>query len=190
MGEWPHLGDTTYVACGADAIIANPGTLTGSIGVIMQVSNVEGLMKWIGLKTYTYKSGKYKDLGSPFREPTSADQEILMGVIESVYNQFVEAVAEGRNMAIDEARKLADGRIFSGRQAMEFGLVDEMGNFQDAIKMAARMSGIRGKPHVIYPKKKRSILDFLLEEVASGLINGMRTFNYQLYYLGPLATSF
>ena len=179
-----------YIACGADAIIANPGTLTGSIGVIMQFSNFEGLMKLIGVKSYTFKSGKHKDLGSPFREPTPADQEIVMGVIESVYDQFVEVVAEGRNMDVDTVRKLADGRIFSGRQAMEHGLVDQMGNLQDAIAMAAKMSGIRGKPNVIYPRKRRNIFDILLGKVVLRLVERMRTFNHQLYYRVPLASSF
>lgn len=179
-----------YIASGADAIVANPGTLTGSIGVIMQFSNIEGLMKLIGLKTYTFKSGKHKDLGSPFREPTPADQRIVMEVIESVYDQFVEAVAQGRNMDVATVRKLADGRIFSGRQAMEHGLVDQMGNLQDAINMAAKMSGIRGKPNVIYPKKRRNIMDFLLGKVIMKLIERMRTLNYQLYYQVPPASSF
>lgn len=179
-----------YIASGADVIVANPGTLTGSIGVIMQFSNIEGLMKLIGLKTYTFKSGKHKDLGSPFREPTPADQRIVMEVIESVYDQFVEAVAQGRNMDVATVRKLADGRIFSGRQAMEHGLVDQMGNLQDAINMAAKMSGIRGKPNVIYPKKRRNIMDFLLGKVIMKLTERMRTLNYQLYYQVPPASSF
>lgn len=178
-----------YIASGADAIVANPGTLTGSIGVVMQFSNVQGLMKLIGLRTYTFKSGEHKDLGSPFREPTAADQKIVMGVIESVYDQFVEAVAEGRDMDMDAVRKLADGRIFSGRQAMQHGLVDEMGNLQDAVSIAARLSGIRGKPHVIYPRKKPSIMDFLLNKVVLGLIERIRTLNHQIYYQAPLASS-
>ncbi len=179
-----------YIACGTDVIVANPGTFTGSIGVIMQFSNIEGLMKLVGLKTYTFKSGTYKDIGSPFREPTSGDEEIVMGVIESVYNQFVEAVAEGRSMDVDAVRKIADGRIFSGRQAMEHGLIDQMGNLQDAIDLAAQLSGIRGKPNVIYPKKKRNIIDFLLEKVAMKLIEGLKTSNLQLYYKVPAASSF
>lgn len=179
-----------YIACGADAIVANPGTFTGSIGVIMQFSNIEGLMELIGLKTYTFKSGKYKDIGSPFREPTPADEEIVMAVIESVYNQFVEAVAEGRNMEVDAVRKVADGRIFSGRQAMEYGLVDQMGNLQDAIDLAAQTSGVRGKPNVIYPRRKRNIIDFLLEKVVIKLIDGLRTSNLQPYYKVPAASSF
>jgi protease-4 len=178
-----------YIASGADAIVSNPGTLTGSIGVIMQFSNVEGLMELIGLKTYTYKSGKHKDIGSPFREPTEEDQRIVMDVIESVYDQFVEAVAEGRDMDVETVKRFADGRIFTGRQAMDFGLVDRMGNLQDAIGLAAEMAGIRGQPHVIYPKKRLSLLDFLLSKAAVKLIDALRTSNHQLYYkLSPVSS--
>jgi protease-4 len=179
-----------YIASAADAIVANPGTLTGSIGVVMQFSNLEGLMKLIGLKTYTFKSGEHKDLGSPFREPTPADEEIVMGVIESVYNQFLEAVAEGRNMDIEAVREIADGRILSGRQAMDHGLVDHMGNLQDAIDLAAQLGGIRGKPNVIYPRRRPSIMDFLLENVVVKLIEGLRRTNQQLYYEAPPVSSF
>ena len=113
-----------------------------------------------------------------------------MGVIESVYDQFVEAVAEGRSMDVDAVRKLADGRIFSGRQAMEHGLVDHMGNLQDAIAMAAKMGGVRGKPNVIYPKKRRNLMDFVFGEVVMKLIERMRISNYQLYYRLAPASSF
>jgi protease-4 len=179
-----------YIASGADAIVANPGTLTGSIGVIMQYSNIEGLMEMIGVKTYTFKSGEYKDLGSPFREPTAEDEQVLMGVIDSVYSQFVEAVAEGRNMDVDAVKKLADGRILSGRQAMEHGLVDRMGNLQDAIDLAARMGGIHGKPNVIYPRKRLSVLDFLLENVMTKLLQRLSRADLQLYYEASPVSSF
>ncbi len=178
-----------YIASGADLIVSSPGTITGSIGVIIQVSNVEGLMKLIGLKTYTFKSGEHKDLLSPFREPTPADREIVMGVIESAHAQFVEAVASGRNMDVDTVRKLADGRIFTGQQAMELGLVDQMGNLQDAIDAAAQMSGITGKPNVIYPKKRRNILDLLVEKVFVRMIEGVRALNHRIYYRVPWPSS-
>ena len=113
-----------------------------------------------------------------------------MGVIESVYNQFLEAVAEGRNMDIEAVREIADGRILSGRQAMDHGLVDHMGNLQDAIDLAAQMAGIRGKPNVIYPRRRPSIMDFLLENVVVKLIEGLRRTNQQLYYKAPPVSSF
>jgi len=176
-----------YVASAADAIVANPGTITGSIGVIMQFSNVEGLMKLIGLKTYTFKSGRHKDLGSPFREPSSEDEKILMAVIENVHDQFVRAVAQGRDMEVPRVRELADGRILSGQQAMDLGLVDQMGNFQDAIDLAAEMGGIPGKPHVIYPRKRRNITDFLFEKVIATLVEKIRVSNHELFYrLSPV----
>jgi protease-4 len=175
-----------YIACGSDAIVANPGTITGSIGVIMQFSNLEGLMKYIGMKTYTYKSGEYKDIGSPFRDPTPADQEILMGVIRNVYEQFVEAVAKGRRMDVNRVKELADGRILSGQQAMEKGLVDQMGNLQDAIDLAAKLSNIKGKPNVIYPKRKWSLFRLLFEEGMSKWIEELGIRSHQLYYQIPL----
>ena len=178
-----------YIASGTDVIVANPGTLTGSIGVIVQVSNVEGLMKLIGLKTYTFKSGKHKDLLSPFREPTPEDREIVMGVIESTHDQFVEVVARGRNMDVETVRKLADGRIFSGRQALELGLVDQMGSLQDAIDLAAEMGGIKGKPNLVYPKRRRNLMDFLFERVFTKLFERLRTLNHRLYYQMRLVSS-
>jgi protease-4 len=179
-----------YIASGADHIVANPGTITGSIGVIIQVSNVEGLMKLIGLKTYTFKSGEYKDLLSPFREPTQKEREIVMSLIESAHTQFVDSVAKGRNMDVDVVRKIADGRVFSGQRALELDLVDQLGNLQDAIDVAAQMSGIRGKPNVIYPKKRWSVFDLLVEKVIMRLIERMRTVNYRIYYQVPLPSSF
>jgi protease-4 len=179
-----------YVASAADAIVANPGTITGSIGVIMQFSNVEGLMKLIGLKTYTFKSGKHKDLGSPFREPNPGDEAILMEVIETVHDQFVGAVAQGRDMDVARVREIADGRILSGQQAMELGLVDRMGNLQDAIELAAEMGGIRGKPHVVFPKRKRNLLDLFLDRSMAALIERLRITNHQLFYrISPVRCS-
>ncbi len=179
-----------FVASGADLIVANPGTITGSIGVIIQVSNVEGLMKLIGLKTYTFKSGQHKDLLSPFREPTPEEQQIVMGIVQSAHVQFVEGVAKGRNMEVDAVKKLADGRIFSGQRALELGLVDQMGNLQDAIDIAARISGIKGKPNVIYPKKRWNVFDLLVERFFMKLIERMRAINYRVYYQLPSPSSF
>jgi len=145
-----------YVACASDVIVANPGTITGSIGVVMEFSNIEDLLKKIGFRSYVIKSGKHKDIGSPLREMTPEEKTILQGVIDSVHSQFVRAVAEGRNMEESKVRQIADGRIFSGEQAKELGLVDRLGSLQDAIEIAAEMIGMKGKPVVIYPKKKLS----------------------------------
>ncbi|SFE55285.1 signal peptide peptidase A. Serine peptidase. MEROPS family S49 [Thermoanaerobacter thermohydrosulfuricus] len=137
-------------ACGGDIIVANPATITGSIGVIMQYTNYEGLYDKLGLKEITIKSGPYKDMGSPTRDLTPEEKEILQGVIDDTYEQFVEIVSEGRKMPIDKVKELADGRIFTGRQALKVGLVDKLGDFYDAVDIAAKEAGIQGKPVLKY----------------------------------------
>lgn len=163
-----------YIACSADKILANPGTLTGSIGVIVESMNVEDLLKKLGLHSMVVKSGKHKDLGSPLRKMSAEERKIIQGVLDSVHEQFIRAVAEGRKMPVKKVRPLADGRIFSGEQAKELGLVDGLGSLEDTILLAAKMSGIRGEPEVIYPEKKKfSLLELLftaaLEKVAAKL---------------------
>ena len=152
-----------YIACASDKIVANPGTLTGSIGVIMTFPNIEELMKKIGLKTEVIKSGKFKDIGSPMREFTEEEKKLLQGVIDDVYDQFVNAVADGRGMDIQKVKELSDGRIFTGRQALEIGLVDNLGSLEDAIELAAELVGIEGKPKIVSERKERNLLFKLLE---------------------------
>jgi protease-4 len=164
-----------YIACAADTIMANPGTITGSIGVIMESLNVEELLHKIGLRSMVVKSGKHKDLGSPLRPMTDEEKKLLQGVLDSVHDQFVRAVAEGRKLPVEKVRELADGRIFSGEQAKNLGLVDELGNLEEAIALAAKMAGIQGEPEVIYAEKKRfSLFDFLLQESVSKIAEGLR----------------
>jgi protease-4 len=159
-----------YVACGADKIMANPGTITGSIGVIMQFSNLEELLKKIGYQGYVIKSGTYKDVGSPFREMTPEERTLLQEVIDTVHQQFIKAVAEGRQLPIEQVAAIADGRIFSGEQARALGLVDELGNLEDTIAMAATMAGIEGRPSVVFSRKRKpSLFDYLTESVAQRL---------------------
>jgi len=159
-----------YVACGADKIVANPGTITGSIGVVMQFANLEELLKKIGYKGYVIKSGQHKDIGSPFREMTPEERELLQGVIDTVHQQFIKAVAEGRKIPIEKVTAIADGRIFAGEQARDLGLVDELGNLEDTIQIAATMAGIKGKPSVIYPRRRKpSLFDYLTEGIAQRL---------------------
>jgi len=172
-----------YVACASDLIVANPGTITGSIGVVMEFSNVEELLKKIGLRSYVIKSGKHKDIGSPLREMTPGEKSILQGVIDSVHSQFVRAVAENRNIEESKVREIADGRIFSGEQAMELGLVDRLGGLQDAIEIAAEMVGIKGKPTVIYPRRKLSIYELLFKKSIRLLMDEVWQREYQLSYL-------
>src|SRR5205823_7414144 len=137
-----------YIATACDKIVANPGTLTGSIGVIMQLNNVEELMKKIGVKGINVKSGANKDLGSPFQTISPEGREILQSLVDNVHSQFVAAVAKGRGMNEAQVRKLADGRVYSGAQAKALGLIDQFGTLEDAIELAAKRGGIEGEPAV------------------------------------------
>jgi len=164
-----------YIACGADKILANPGSITGSIGVIVESLNAEELLRKLGLRSMVVKSGKHKDLGSPLRPMTEEERKLLQGVLDSVHEQFIRAVAEGRKLPVEKVRELADGRIFSGEQARELGLVDELGNLEDTLAMAATLAGIRGEPEIMYPEKKRfSLFDLLLQESVSKIVESLR----------------
>lgn len=158
-----------YIASPATRIIANPGTLTGSIGVIMEIPNIEGLMNKIGVKTEVIKSGTHKDLASIFRGIKKEEREILQNVLDNVHEQFIRAVAEGRNMLPDDVKKIADGRIFTGEQALEAGLIDELGNLEDSIKTAAKLAGIKGEPTVVSKKEKLSIVNLLRDTMPKEL---------------------
>ena len=160
-----------YIACASDLIVANPGTITGSIGVLMEFTNIEELFKKIGIKGVVLKSGEHKDIGSPFREMTPEEKKIVQGVIDNVHQQFVQAVAEGRKMDREKVMQVADGRILTGEQAKQIGLVDQIGNLQDAIDVVAKMVGIEGKPNVLYPKRKFSLWELLMREMASALLD-------------------
>jgi protease-4 len=150
-----------YISAPASRIVANPGTLTGSIGVIMEIPNLEGLLNKVGVKTEVIKSGEHKDMASVFRGIGKEERAILQDVLDDVHEQFIDAVAEGRKMVPEKVRKIADGRVFTGRQAVKAGLVDELGNLEDAIKTAAKLAGISGEPGVIDKKEKTSITDLL-----------------------------
>jgi protease-4 len=150
-----------YIAAATDKIVANPGTLTGSIGVIMELANVQGLLEKVGVQSVVIKSGRHKDLASPFRTMSPEERALLQNVLDDVHDQFIQAVATGRAMKVEQVRDLADGRIFTGRQAKAAKLVDELGDLQDAIKLAARMVGIAGEPRVIETRKRFSLRDLL-----------------------------
>jgi protease IV len=152
-----------YIASGANLIIANRGTATGSIGVIMQFTNVEGLTKKIGLDFFNLKAGRYKDVGSPFRPMTAEDKAYLQGLIDNIYQQFLNDVAHNRKIPVAKLRGLAEGRIYTGEEAKQVGLVDEFGNLPDAIEKAGRLGGIKGKVEAAYPEKDGfSLLRLLL----------------------------
>lgn len=152
------MGDTAasggyWIACNADYIVANPATLTGSIGVIMQFQNLEELYRKIGIKTENITSGPHKDMGSAARPLSPAERDILKGMVNDIYQQFVQVVAKGRKMSVDKVQSLADGRVFTGRQAKELGLVDALGNFYEAIKRTSQLAGITGEPQLIYYRR-------------------------------------
>jgi protease-4 len=143
-----------YIASACEKIVANAGTLTGSIGVIMQLNNVEELMKKIGVRGYNIKSGPNKDIGSPFQPLSPQGKEILQSLVDNVHTQFVLAVAKGRGMNEADVRRLADGRVYSGAQAKDLGLVDQLGSLEDAIDMAAKRAGIEESPVVYYSQSE------------------------------------
>ncbi len=152
-----------YIASGANFIMANRGTATGSIGVIMQFTNVEGLTKKLGLDFFNLKAGRYKDVGSPFRPMTPEDKAYLQGLIDNIYQQFLSDVAHNRKIPLARLKTLAEGKIYSGEEAKQIGLVDGFGNLQDAIEKAGRMGGIKGKVEAVYPEKEGlSLLRLLL----------------------------
>jgi protease-4 len=157
-----------YVACAADRIFANPGSITGSIGVIAEWYNYGDLLKWAKLQEIVFKSGEFKDSGSPTRPLTEAERVYFQNLIENMYRQFIKDVAAGRNLKEADVRKLADGRVYTGQEAKSHGLVDQLGTLQDAIQAAAKMAGIAGEPRVVTPVKRRiSILDLLLSDARS-----------------------
>jgi len=173
-----------YIACAAHKIVANPGTITGSIGVIIEFANIEELLGKVGLKSVVIKSGRYKDILSPTRTMTPEDRALIQGVIDSVHNQFIEAVAKGRNLPKEKVIKIADGRIFSGEQAQALGLVDQLGNFQDAIDATAKLCGIVGEPRIQYPEKKRpSVWEFFVEESVSRFKEALESEQFKVEYV-------
>ncbi len=156
-----------YIACAADTIFASPGTLIGSIGVIFSFLTFEGLMDKIGVQLEVVKSGELKDVGNYSREMTQKEREMLQAALSDVYDQFVIAVAEGRNLDIEQVEDIADGSIFTGNQGIRLGLVDKLGGLEDAIALAGEMAGLGDNPRTVkeYPRRGR-LLDYLLEKAA------------------------
>ena len=161
-----------YIASAAEKIFANPGTLTGSIGVIMAFSNAKGLMEKIGLQPEIVKAGEYKDIGSPARAMTQKERNLLQSVVTDVHQQFIEAVASGRDISVAEVTKIADGRILTGRQAYSLNLVDQLGGLQVSIDQLAHKVGIIGSPKIIKETPRVGFLDWVLKStVNQSLIN-------------------
>lgn len=180
-----------YIACAAEKIFANPGTITGSIGVIAEFANYEQLLKWAKVDVQVIKSGEFKDVGSPLREMTEAERKYIQNLIDNVHSQFKLAVSNGRGIDLRDVDRIADGRIFTGEQAKNLKLVDELGSLSDAIRLAGNMGRIKGEPNLVYyPKKKANLLDFLLSKFESnGLVGGFPIKErFGLFYLTYLAT--
>ena len=164
-----------YIASAADKIVANPGTLTGSIGVIMEFVQVEDLMRKLGIGMEVLKSGEFKDIGWPHRRMSEREKELIRNVLLETQRQFVEAVARGRNIPVEKVQEVADGRILSGAQSKDLGLVDQLGNFEDAVELAKRMAGIKGEVTLVYPKRARATLwDLILHDASLALYKAIR----------------
>ncbi|HEX8410365.1 MAG TPA: signal peptide peptidase SppA [Thermoanaerobaculia bacterium] len=155
-----------YIAAACDPIIANSGTITGSIGVILQWFDMKELVRWAKLKPETITSGALKDAGSPFRELTPEERQYFQGIVTQLHSQFVRDVAAGRasKMKAEEVARVADGRIFTGEQAKGLKLVDEIGTIDDAVRTAGRLGGIEGEPSKIWPRRREDGLFGLLTE--------------------------
>jgi protease-4 len=170
-----------YIACAADSIVSNPGTLTGSIGVIMSFPNTEELFKKVGVRFEVVKTGKFKDIGSLSRAMTPEEKALLQGVLSNVYQQFVTAIADGRDMEKSDILPYADGRIFSGDQARDLGFVDRLGDLNDAIQLAGTMAGIKGRPVVVRKERRKvSVLDLFQDKLR--LVPGLSETGPRLEY--------
>jgi len=173
-----------YVAAGTEGIMANPGTITGSIGVIIGYTNFEEIFQKIGLTPVVVKSGEYKDMGSPVRKMTEREKKLLQDFVDSTHRQFVAAVAEGRKMDPAKVRSVADGRIITGEDAKSLGLVDRLGNIEDAIEWAGRMGGIKGKISAVYSRKADiSFLDYLIESSIMKIVNRVANPEFHIGYI-------
>ena len=150
-----------YVAVACDQVFANPGTLTGSIGVIMQLANFEQLMKKVGVDYVVVKAGQFKDIGNPGRPMTPDERRVMQALLDDVHGQFIGAVAAGRKLPREEVQRFADGRVFSGVQARELKMVDTLGGLEEAILAAGKLAGLPSPPAVIHPRRRFSIMDLL-----------------------------
>ncbi|MEK7364938.1 MAG: signal peptide peptidase SppA, partial [candidate division NC10 bacterium] len=178
-----------YVATAADRIYANPGTLTGSIGVIMQVANMEGLLKKVGVDFVVVKAGQYKDIGNFARPMTPEERRMLQSLLDDVYDQFVDAVARGRKLDKATVESFADGRVVSGQQAKQLKMIDALGGLDEAIEGAATLAGLPPKPRLILPRKRFSLSDLLKDQLglplpdARQLFPGFPAFKTPLYLM-------
>jgi protease-4 len=163
------------IAVAADRIVANPGSITGSISTVMHYANVEELLKKVGVRSAVVKSGKFKDIGSPTREMTAEEKSLIQAIVDDIYDQFVRTIAENRKLPLQRIFELADGRIFSGRQAKDLGLVDDLGGLQDAVLLAGKLSGMEGSPEIVHGmKKKTTLLKYLMGSMTSAVVEEIK----------------
>ncbi|MDF2953410.1 MAG: Periplasmic serine protease [Thermodesulfobacterium sp.] len=155
-----------YVALGGKKIFASPGTITGSIGVVLELPNIEKLLKKIGVETETIKSGAYKDTGSIYRPLTPEERKYLVQKVKLIHDQFIRTISEERKISLEKVKEIADGRIFTGEEALALGLIDKLGNFWDAVEEAKKMAKVTEAKLVFMPEKK-GILSKILEEKVS-----------------------
>ncbi|MCL0101207.1 signal peptide peptidase SppA, partial [Peptococcaceae bacterium] len=172
-----------WIACETDLIVANPSTMTGSIGVIMQTFNLEELYDMLGIDVNVIKSGEHKDMGATHRDIIEEEKRIFQSMVNDIYEQFIEVVSKGRNMEIEQVKKLADGRVYTGRQALELGLVDKLGDMRDAIEVTADLAGIVGDPYIV------NLTPVSFWDEFFGHISFGNVFLYGIYaenYIGPM----
>jgi protease-4 len=150
-----------YVSCGATRLVANRGTLTGSIGVISEFLQVKDALEKLGISLKTIKAGKLKDAGSPTKTMTEDDRAYFQTLMDDVHSQFMDVVARERKMSPEKVRGLADGRVFTGEQAVELGLVDTLGTFEDAVRIAAGIAGINGEPSIVRERRRQGWWDMM-----------------------------
>jgi protease IV len=171
-----------YIATAGEKIYANPSTITGSIGVIMEQVVIEELLKKVGLQANTIKSGSFKDAGSPFRKMREEERVYIQGILDGMHEQFIKAVANGRKMSMEGARKLSDGRIYTGAQAKDLGLIDVIGTFYDTVDGMKKKLNISGKPVLVYGKKPFSILKWFLSAASGEVLQQMRNSEVSFQY--------
>jgi protease IV len=170
-----------YIASAGEKIYANPSTITGSIGVVMEQVVAEDLFRKIGLEPVTIKTGKFKDVGSPFRKMSEEERAYLQEILDSIYDQFLQDVADGRKMAIARVKSLADGRVYTGTQAQKEGLVDTIGTFYDSVDDLKKAVGLKGKPFLVYGKRPFSLLKWLITSLSNTIVNSRYTGSQFMY---------
>ena len=175
-----------YVSSATNKIFADDASIVGSIGVIAEWYNYEELMKWAKLKAIVLKAGEFKDTGSPIREMTPAERAYMQGLIDNMHAQFIDSVAKGRRMTVQEIKPLADGKVWTGEQAVPLKLIDQIGDFRAAVEDTAKSVGIKGEPTIVRPEKdRRSVLDLLFGDASEYLPDPAKLMqtNAQFYYL-------